>query len=66
MDDFTGFVILIVAAIAYFFPTVIAIHRDHPNRVAICLLNLFFGWTVIGWFGALIWSVLAIDKKVSA
>lgn len=40
----------------FFLPAIIAAARGH-NALAIFLLNLFFGWTVIGWFWALIWSV---------
>jgi hypothetical protein len=43
----------------YFLPSFIAYNRDHKNKVAIAILNLFFGWTLIGWVGALIWSCLA-------
>lgn len=41
---------------SFFLPTIIAAARCH-NAVAIFLLNFFFGWTVIGWFWALIWAV---------
>src|SRR5271154_5092398 len=47
---------LIVAVLLYFLPTVIALIRGHLSALAIFLLNLFFGWTVIGWLIALIWS----------
>jgi hypothetical protein len=40
----------------FFLPTIIAASRGH-NAFAIFLLNFFFGWTVIGWFWALIWAV---------
>lgn len=40
----------------FFLPTIIAVARGH-NTLAIFLLNFFFGWTVIGWFWALIWAV---------
>jgi hypothetical protein len=43
----------------FFLPTIIAASRGH-NALAIFLLNFFFGWTVIGWCAALIWSV--VDK----
>lgn len=45
--------------IVYFVPTFIGSIRNHPNAVAITLLNLFLGWTLIGWVAALVWSVLA-------
>ena len=53
----------IVGLIVYFIPTIIAIKRDHPNKVAIILLNFLLGWVGIGWIGALIWSVLAIPEQ---
>ena len=47
---------LILATLIYFLPTVIALLRGHLSTLAIFLLNLLFGWTLIGWLGALIWS----------
>ncbi|PMY37307.1 hypothetical protein C1Y35_19665 [Pseudomonas sp. GW456-L14] len=58
-----GLVFLIVLVVVYFIPTYIAYYRDHPNRIAIRLLNLFLGWTFLGWLACLIWSVLAIEKN---
>lgn len=40
----------------FFLPTIIAAARSH-QVMPIFLLNFFLGWTVIGWFIALIWSV---------
>ena len=39
----------------YFIPY-IAAKRFSEAAGGIFLLNLFFGWTVVGWFGALIWA----------
>lgn len=47
----------IIFVILYFIPGMIAYHRRKKNALAITLTNLFFGWTVIGWFGCLIWAV---------
>jgi len=62
----SSIIFLIFVGVAYFLPSLIASGREHPNAVVICLLNLFFGWTLLGWFFALFWSLLAIDKKVQA
>ena len=43
--------------IAYFTPFFIATGRKHRFNVAIGFINLLLGWTVIGWFAALIWAV---------
>jgi hypothetical protein len=42
----------------YFLPTITANWRQHKNADAILILNLFLGWTVIGWIIALIWAVM--------
>ena len=47
---------LTILTAMFFLPTIIAVARGH-NALAIFLLNFFFGWTVIGWFWALIWAV---------
>jgi len=49
-------VVLIVAF--YFLPTLIAFLRQHKNKLAVFLLNLLLGWTVLGWVVSLVWSVI--------
>ena len=60
MQNFTilelFFVVLIFAF--YFLPTLIAFLRQHKNKLAIFLLNLLLGWTVLGWVVSLVWSVM--------
>lgn len=58
-----GFVLLVFVFVAYFLPTFIAARRNHPNGNGIGILNIFLGWTFIGWLVALIWSVSAITKS---
>jgi hypothetical protein len=40
----------------YFLPSIIALARSKRDILAIFLLNLFLGWSVIGWVVALIWA----------
>jgi hypothetical protein len=40
----------------YFLPAIIAFARHHQNKVPIALVNLFFGWSGLGWIVALIWT----------
>ena len=54
--------ILLIIASAYFVPSFIAFSRDKQNKVAILILNIFAGWTFLGWLIALIWS-FTVDKK---
>tara|TARA_Y100000310_G_scaffold50306_1_gene46363 strand:+ start:33 stop:296 length:264 start_codon:yes stop_codon:yes gene_type:complete len=49
-------VIIIAIPLIYFIPSIIARKRKHPNRVAILVLNLFLGWTFLGWVAALVWA----------
>lgn len=42
--------------VIYFLPTIIALVRHKRNTVSILLLNLFLGWTFIGWIIALVWA----------
>jgi hypothetical protein len=51
----TGFTAICLAF--YLLPSIIAKHRSHLNFIPILLLNLFLGWSVIGWIAALIWSM---------
>src|SRR3990167_4145182 len=46
-----------LALLLYFLPTVIAASGHSRNTQAIFLLNLFLGWTLLGWVGALVWAV---------
>ena len=38
----------------YFFPTIMAIKRNSPHTTAVVVLNLFFGFTLVGWIVALV------------
>ncbi len=50
--------LIILACVLYFVPTIIAWIRDHQNKIAITALNILLGWSVIGWVGSLIWSLV--------
>lgn len=49
--------VLALAVLIYLIPTTIAHRRRHRNATGIFLLNLLLGWTLLGWVGALVWSV---------
>jgi len=40
----------------YFMPTAAAVATNNRNRFDIFGLNLFAGWTFIGWIIALVWA----------
>jgi len=49
---------LIVLALLYFLPTMDTANRGH-NIALILVLNLFLGWSVIGWFILLVWALVS-------
>ena len=59
MQDLSFLELLMIALIfaVYFLPSLIAFAREHKNKLAIFLLNLLLGWTVLGWVSSLVWSV---------
>ncbi|MYE31750.1 MAG: superinfection immunity protein [Chloroflexi bacterium] len=54
-----AFTLLVVSAICalYFLPSIVAWHREHSNLLALFVLNLLAGWTMIGWVGAIVWAL---------
>lgn len=54
MDVAFGLLILLAL---YFLPFIIALLRSHPQTASIFVLDLFLGWTLIGWVVALAMSV---------
>lgn len=58
--DFIG---LILLGVLYFLPWIVAYQRDHHQCNSIALLNLFLGWTLLGWVISLVWSVSAVYSE---
>jgi hypothetical protein len=54
---------LSILALIYFLPTIIAANRGH-SVAGILVLNLFLGWTGIGWFALLLWSLISAPRYV--
>lgn len=50
-------IVVIFAVLIYFLPALIALSRHHGNATAIFFLNLFLGWTLLGWVAALVWGL---------
>jgi hypothetical protein len=46
-----------VVLLFYFMPSIVAWSRRRPNRGAVFALNLFLGWTLVGWVIALVWAL---------
>jgi len=50
-------VLITVLSLFYFLPFAIAFNRKRVNSGAIFALNLFLGWSLIGWVLALVWAL---------
>lgn len=53
-----------LAAVVYFLPTLVAESHRHRNSSAIVLINFFFGWTILGWVGAMVWAIYRERDRV--
>jgi len=60
LEDFSLLELLLVVLFVafYFLPSLIAVLRRHKNKLAIFLLNLLSGGTILGWVVSLVWSVI--------
>ena len=44
---------IVLGAAFYFLPTIAAFVKGTPNKMSILIINLFLGWTFVGWIVAL-------------
>lgn len=54
METFGTIILILFCFALYFLPTIIGWEKN--NVIAIFVLNLLLGWTLIGWLIALIWA----------
>jgi len=48
---------IFIIIVLYFLPTISAYERKKKNSSSILVVNLFLGWTIIGWIVALSWAL---------
>jgi hypothetical protein len=60
MDSIGAIILLIIAVVIYFLPFFVG--SSKKNAGAIFMLNLFLGWTLIGWVVALVWAMTGDDE----
>jgi hypothetical protein len=58
-----GFFFLILIFVAYFLPTFVAAGRHTTNAGGVFVINLFLGWTVLGWIIALAMAAGGTTKQ---
>jgi hypothetical protein len=49
--------VFLALIVIYFVPTIVAGRRQHNSWWAIALVNIALGWTLLGWFIAMVWSL---------
>jgi hypothetical protein len=49
-------VLFAAGVLLYLLPMELAMYRDCRSAAWIALVNVFLGWTIIGWFAALGWA----------
>ena len=58
-----AFTFLVVGAFLYFLPCFVAWNRKVAARGGIQALNIFLGWTLVGWIIALCWAATAETEQ---
>ena len=56
-EGFVFSILLAILLIIYFIPSIIGFSRKCPSGLAITALNLFLGWTLLGWVASLVWAL---------
>jgi hypothetical protein len=57
-----GIIFFFIALYIYFIPAIVG--RKHDEAIAIAVLNLLLGWTLVGWVLALVWAGTSSPKHV--
>jgi len=52
---------MLTLLVLFFIPTIIAIARG-ASPIGVFLLNFLLGWTIVFWWVALIWSLVATPR----
>ena len=59
----SGIVGLGIAVLVYFLPSIVAFSRHKMNPGAAMVVNLFLGWTLIGWVVALAMAAGGLTRE---
>lgn len=62
---FAAFSFFIAAPALYLLPTYEAWRNQHPNLTAIALVNIFLGWSVLGWVVAVVWAYKKSESTIT-
>ena len=62
MNTASMIALVLMVLVIYFSPTIIGANK--ANKAAIFTLNLFLGWTFIGWVVALVWALMKDNPPI--
>ncbi|RKN37481.1 superinfection immunity protein [Streptomyces hoynatensis] len=54
---------LVLGAVLYFVPTAVAFARGVRNAGSVLVVNLFLGWTFLGWVVALAMAARSVERS---
>lgn len=60
-----GMIVLALILGIYWLPTFLAFHRNVSSPLSVGVVNLFLGWTLIGWVVALALSLRTPIEKTA-
>ncbi|MRI65307.1 superinfection immunity protein [Gracilibacillus lacisalsi] len=49
----------------YFIPSILATKKNKPNKIIVYIINLFLGWTLLGWIAALYLALKSNPGKIN-
>ena len=58
MRELIGLLAILIIIAIYFLPTFVAFQRRYRNRISVFIIDLFLGWTLVGWVVALALSFI--------
>jgi len=60
MEDSAALVV--IGVVAYLLPSLIAAGRKVPNLGSVLVINIFLGWTFVGWIVALAMAARSVPR----
>jgi hypothetical protein len=64
--DFLAIMAPLLLVFIYFLPSSAAVAARHPAFQGVFILNLLFGWTIIGWILAISWTLRRPQRPAAA
>ncbi len=56
-------ILIPVLILLYLLPCIVATTRRNPHSASIAVINIFLGWTLIGWVVALAWALMPVPAE---